>query len=301
MSIPYSHIHDDYKHLLDLDAERRIASLDEDVWINYPKSDSVIQLLNRIINMPKKPRMQGLLIIGEAAIGKTSIVNRFAQMHPDVTFEDEDRITHVQRPVIQAVMQNSDERELYIAILETFLTPFRKNDTRLKLKYQAISLMRACHVKMLILDEIHNLLRGTPVQQRSIMDVLKNLSNELMIPIVGVGVHEAALVLGSEPQLASRFDIARLPLWDMDKNFRALLVAFEKRLPLKKPSHIDRKEKATLIYQYCQGNLGDLHRLLVECSKSAIERGLEEITVDLIKENQWVMRSNKQRAREIPL
>lgn len=301
MNRTYPHIHEDYRHLMSLDDEQRIISLDNNFWINYPTSDKIMQLLNRLINMPKKPRMQGLLIIGEANMGKTSIVNQFAALHPDSTTEDDMEITRAHRPVIHAVMQSSEEKELYVAVLEKFWVPHRKTDPAIKLKYQMISLMRECNVKMLILDEIHNLLRGTATKQRIIMDTIKNLSNELMIPIVGVGIQEAALILSSDPQHASRFDIVRLPKWEMDKNFRAMLNAFEARLPLKHPSGLSQKDKAPLLYNICKGNLGDLHRLLVECSIQAIIKGTETITVDLIMEAKWVMRSDRKKAREIPI
>lgn len=301
MSVSYSHLHEDYRHLMMLDDEQRIAGLDKRVWIDYPTSDRIMQLLNRLINMPKKHRMQGLLVLGDANMGKTSIVRRFVELHPDTMVEDDMGITRAQRPVIYAEIQNSDEKELYVSVLEGFFAPHRKTDPTIKLKYQMISLMRECNVKMLILDEFHNLLRGTPAKQHIMMDILKTLSNELMIPIVGVGISKAATVLGKDPQLTSRFDIVRLPAWERDKNFRAMLNSLERRLPLKYPSNLSKKDKMPLLYKMCKGNLGDLHRLLIECSIEAIRQGTEIITVDLMSEVKWAMRSNEETAREIPI
>lgn len=299
MNNAFPHLHDDYKHLALLNDQERIESLHADMWINYPRSEKIIQLLGQMMNHPKKPRMQGLLIIGESNIGKTSLIHRFSQLYPDTTIEDDMEMTHVQKPVMHAVMRGSDEKDLYIAILEKFWTPFRPTDPKVKLRHQLMMLMRECNVKILILDEIHNLLRGSAVKQRIMMDTIKNLSVELMIPIVGVGTKEAALILASDPQHTSRFDLVKLPNWEMDKNFRALLVAFEKRLPLKKPSHLDTKEKAPLLYKTSRGSLGDLHRLLIECSTYAIEQGIEEITVDIINKFKWVKPTDTRSAREI--
>jgi hypothetical protein len=159
--------------------------------------------------------------------------------------------------------------------------------------------MRECNVKMLIIDEIHHLLSGTPVQQRTVMQALKSLGNELMIPIVGIGIKNASLVLSSSPELASRFDLITLQKWELDKNFRGLLSAFEKRLPLRKASQLHEKEKATLLYTISGGNLGNLHRLLIECSTYAINEDVEEITVDIIKKFKWVKPTNSLSPREI--
>ncbi|MDD3770283.1 MAG: TniB family NTP-binding protein [Sulfuricurvum sp.] len=298
MSELYPHIHPDFQHLMLLDDERRIESLHEPLWINYPKSDHIIQYLGQMLRYPKKPRMQGVLIIGDSNIGKTSIINHFISLHPDSMMEDEFQTTRAYKPVIYAKMQTSEEKDLYISILQNFWSPFRSSDSLTKLRYQTISLMRECNVRMLILDEIQNLLRGTAMKQRIMMDAIKNLSNELMIPIIGAGTQEAVAVLSTEPQLNTRFDTITLPKWDMDKNFRAMIVALEKRLPLKKPSRLDTKEKALLIYKISRGNLGDLHRLLIVSTEYAIRHGIEEITVEVIKKHSWIMREDN-RAREI--
>lgn len=296
----YLHLHQNYKHLMELNDATRIASLDDNIWINYPKSDEVIQILEQALNRAqKKPRVQGLLLIGESNIGKTSIVNQFRIMHGDSSFIDAQEMTRASKPVIYALMKSSDEKDLYIGILERFFTSFRPTDPLAKLRHQALALMRECHVKMLILDEIQNLLRGTASKQRIIMDAIKNLSNELMIPIVGVGTKDAALILATDPQHTSRFDIVRLSKWELDKNFRGMLAAFEKRLPLKKPSSLDKKEKATLLYDISRGNLGDLHRLLIECTRYAIQHGIEEITEEIIEKYKWLKPTDTKSAREI--
>ena len=77
MSNSYTHLHEDFKHLMFLSDEKRIESLHENLWINYPLSDEIVQLMGQLMNRPKKPRMPGLLIIGESNIGKTSIIHRF--------------------------------------------------------------------------------------------------------------------------------------------------------------------------------------------------------------------------------
>lgn len=296
----YEHIHEDFKYLMNFSKEDRVKSLHEPLWINYPKTTEIIQLLKQIIDRPKKPRTQNLLIIGESNIGKTSIAIEFVKMFQSSTIEDEDGMSVIIRPVVLAqAPSKADEKGLYIAILEAFWTPFHSSDTLAKLRNQTMYLMRECNVKMLIIDEIHHLLSGTPVQQRTVMHALKSLGNELMIPIVGIGIKNASLVLSSSPELASRFDLITLSKWELDKNFRGLLSAFEKRLPLKKPSQLYEKEKATLLYTISGGNLGNLHRLLIECSTYAINEDIEEITVDIIKKFKWVKPTNSLSPREI--
>lgn len=103
-------------------------------------------------------------------------------------------------------------------------------------------------VKMLIIDEFHSLLVGTPRLQRQVMNAIKMLCNELQIPIVGVGTKDAIRVMHTDPQHASRFDVAELSVWKLNKEFQKLIFQFETILPLKKPSLLHKPELATKIH-----------------------------------------------------
>jgi hypothetical protein len=102
------------------------------------------------------------------------------------------------------------------------------------------------------------------------------------------GTKDAVRILHTDPQHASRFDVAELPVWRNDKEFKRLLGSFEKTLPLKKPSNLIEKEKADLIYSISDGNLGNVKRLIIECAIDAIKSGEETITIDAIKDKSWL-------------
>lgn len=296
----YEHLNEQTKNNLHLSKEDRIQSMHEPLWIEYPRTKEIISYLENLMDRPKKPRMQNLLIIGESNIGKTSIITEFEKKHQSYTLEDEDDMSIVVRPVLLALAPSkADEKGLYISILESFWTPFRTTDSLVKLRNQVYYLMRETNVKILVLDEMHHFLSGTPAQQRDVMNALKNIGNKLMIPIVGVGIKDASLILTSDPQLSSRFDLIKLTRWELDKNFRGLLKAFEKRLPLQKPSDLDSKEKATLLHLISRGNLGDLHRLLIECASYAINHNKEEISIEIINKFKWLKPTNSMTPREI--
>jgi thymidine kinase len=259
-------------------------------------------MLEYLMDKPTKPRMQNLLIIGESNIGKTSIISSFEQTHSSYTIENENNMSIIVRPVILTLASdNVDVKHLYISILESFWTPFNPADPLVKLRHQMFHLMQECNVKILIIDEVHHFLRGTPKQQRNVMDALKNIGNKLMIPLVCVGIKEAELIFTSDPQLSSRFDLIKLSRWELNKDFRALLNSFERRLPLKNASNLHEKDKATLLHLISQGNTGNLHRLLIECATYAINNRTEEITLDIINKFKWVKPTNSLTQREIPL
>ena len=119
------------------------------------------------------------------------------------------------------------------------------------------------------------------------MNAIKFLCNELRIPIVGVGTRVAVNVLHTDPQHASRFEVAVLPLWKLDPAFQALLVGFEKTLPLKQRSKLAGKEMTQQLHTISTGNLGNLRELLVACARKAIETGTEQITPEIVKSMRW--------------
>lgn len=302
MTEQYTHLHESVHEVILQGKQERIDFMNHPLWINHNRSTQVIQVLNQLLRSPKKPRMRNLLMIGEPNIGKTSLVKYYSSLHPSYTDEDEEGVSRANIPliVIDAPVLDS-EKALYVSILEQFWTPFNPEHTPLRLRNQVISLMRECNVRMLVIDEFHNLLTFAASKRLKTLGMLKTLGNELMIPIVAVGIHDATTLINSDPQMASRFDTLTIPRWDLDKNFRGLLLAFEKRLPIRKASNLHEKEKTVLLHNISQGNTGDLHRLLIECATYAIENEIEEITTSVIQNFSWVKPTRASYSRQLQI
>jgi len=280
------HIHEGFRAVLELGQEERIRFLHEPRWIGYPRAKLILDDMAALMRMPKIPRMRNMLIVGDSNNGKTKVIERFKELHGEgYVSEDSQSI----RPVIVVESPPSaDEKGLYVSILSQFWSPYKKNGTVTELRYDAISRLRLCKAEILIIDEIHSLLIGPSAKLRMVMNTVKMLCNELRIPIVGVGTRDAVRVLYSDPQHASRFDVYSLPLWKLDPEFQTLLAGFESVLPLKRPSDLASPDMATLLHDICEGNLGDLHRLLIECSKVAIQSGQECINREVVTSKAWV-------------
>lgn len=276
----YDHIRPEYRHVAAWSNDDRIQFTKVPIWIRYPRANDVLQLLDDLLKTPQRPRMPNLLIVGESNNGKTTLVQHFAEAHEGYVDDNDEPV----KPVVVA-QASTDEKDIYRSVLDRLAAPIKYTATASALRYQAIHMLRYCHTKMLIIDEIHSLLAQPPMKQRQAMNAVKFMCNELRIPVVGVGTSEAVQVLHTDPQHASRFDVAKLPVWPLNKAFQQLLVSFELHLPLRKPSHIHRT--AGPVHSICGGNIGDLHRLLTDCAIQAIKSGSEQITMDIIQENSW--------------
>ena len=286
MEKQYEYVHEKFRHLVTASNQERTEFLDEPRWVGYAVANKIIDNLVSLMNKPKRPRMFNLLVVGDSNNGKTTLIRHFYDLYGR-GFVDSQSDGVI--PVLLAESPPSaNEKELYISLLERFCIPYRATDSIAKLRYQTIHLFREFKVKMLIIDEFHSLLIGTPRQQRQVMNAIKMLCNELQIPIVGVGTRDAIRVLHTDPQHASRFDVAELPTWKLDKEFQKLLFQFQGILPLKKCSNLQSPELATKIHTISGGNLGNIHRLLTACAVEAITTGTEQITLDIIEHNAWV-------------
>jgi hypothetical protein len=282
----YAHIHPEFRHIPGLPARERIAFMDQPRWIGYPVASRILETLRSLMEKPSRPRMPNLLIVGEPNNGKTTLVRRFYQLHGEGYLDENAQPV---RPVILTeAPPSADEKGFYISILERFRAPYRATDPVPKLRYQVIHQLRYCRTRILLIDEFHSLLTGSAHKQREVMNAVKLLCNELMIPVVGIGTREAVGVLHMDPQHASRFDVATLPLWELNQEFQRLLVSFEQILPLRKPSRLHQPELALALHSISGGNLGDLYRLLVACATGAIESGREHIDKGIIESKAWL-------------
>jgi len=282
--IDYSHIHKNFRHIALLPNNERIAFIDTPRWIGYSRANEVIEVMQGLMNKVKQHRMPNLLLIGDSNNGKTTIIQDFAERFGE-SYSDE----HLVVPVclIQAP-PSANEKDLYISLIDYFALPYRSSDSAGVLRAQAVHTLRETHVKILIIDEVHSMLTGTARQQRLIMNAIKYLCNALQLPIVLSGTKDAVRILHTDPQHASRFDVAELPLWQNDKEFRRLVGSFERILPLKKPSNLTETSVLNLIYSISGGNIGNIKRLINECAIEAIESGEERITSKMIEDRSWL-------------
>ena len=282
----YEHLDPDLRHVLGLSDQERLAFLERSILLRYPAGDEILKRLERLLEMPKRPRMGNLLIVGESNNGKTTLIEKFHSVHGQSSINSDNEPV---KPIIVAESPPSaDEKSLYLSLLDRFHAPHRTTAPATQLRFQAIHLLRQCHTRMLIIDEFHSLLTGTARKQAEVMNAIKFLCNELQIPIVGVGTHVAVSVLHTDPQHASRFEVAVLPRWKLDPAFQKLLVGFQRTLPLKRPSNLAGKEMAKELHVISTGNLGNLRELLVGCARKAIEKGTERITPEIVKSMSWL-------------
>lgn len=208
--IDLSHLLPAVQGLARLPADERIQRLRADRWIGYPRAVEALNRLETLYAWPNKQRMPNLLLIGPTNNGKSMIVEKFRRTHPASSDADQE---HIPVLVVQMPSEPSVIR-FYVALLAAMGAPLRPRPRLPEMEQLALALLRKVGVRMLVIDELHNVLAGNSVNRREFLNLLRFLGNELRIPLVGVGTRDAYLAIRSDDQLENRFEPMMLPLWE---------------------------------------------------------------------------------------
>ncbi|HAE8483189.1 TniB family NTP-binding protein, partial [Citrobacter freundii] len=155
--------------------------------------------------------------------------------------------------------------------------PLRPRPRLPEMEQLALALLRKVGVRMLVIDELHNVLAGNSVNRREFLNLLRFLGNELRIPLVGVGTRDAYLAIRSDDQLENRFEPMMLPVWEANDDCCSLLASFAASLPLRRPSPIATLDMARYLLTRSEGTIGELAHLLMAAAIVAVESGEEAI------------------------
>lgn len=296
MSASYAHLHATVRPLADKDAASCIWHIRMDRWIGYARADAAIEALEELLDFPQRTRMPNLLLVGPTNNGKTMIVEKFRRAYPSIEAADnESRVASV--PVLSVQMPSGpDEIRFFAAILDQLGMPYDNRARLVALQDAAVRTMRLTGVRMLVIDELHNLLSGSRSRQRQLLNLLRWLGNELRIPLVGVGTGEALQAINSDDQLVSRFEPFMLPLWTEGDAYRRLLGTLEAVLPLRRPSNLTDPALSAKILTAAEGVLGEVIAIVNRSAVLAVKTGHEAISARLIDDIRFIPLSERRRA-----
>lgn len=212
-----------------------------------------------------------LVIIGDTGTGKTTLIENFVQSLPRVEHPEftEVPVLYVEVPARCSV------KMLAALMLRTLGSPFWNRGDEVDRTDQLVTLLKACKVRMIIIDEVNHLAdRGSEKSHYHVGDWIKQLIRSSRLPIVLAGTPAAEILWNTNEQLADRFreQIVLQPLGMEGNKFwelRSVLGAFlglMKGIPC---IEITEEAHARRIAFATAGRLRDVRRLLVRAVEIA--------------------------------
>ncbi|KFG90091.1 TniB [Sphingobium herbicidovorans NBRC 16415] len=287
MTAIYEHLFPMYREQAGLPDQDRIDWLRRDRWISLPQADAALERLEDLLTYPQRGRMPCLLLFGSTGMGKSEIVNRFAEMHSPA-YDVSSGIAAMPVVVVQMPPEPSDE-EFYIELLRAMNYADLGHFTARGLRALAHRCLAEFGVKILILDEIDKMLAGTPRQQRVFLNTVRFLTNDLRIPIVCAGTEDARIAVLTDPNLADRFGAFELVPWRNDHALRQLMASFSGLLPLQRPSVLDVQDVRQRVLALTGGITGRIFRLVEAAAIAAIRNGREMIDASSLDDDDLLL------------
>jgi hypothetical protein len=281
-----AHLRPETRHLALLPAAERLAGMPANRWIGYTRASQAITLLGRMLERePGRIRPRNLLIVGATNNGKTAIAERFLRDHPQGPSENGEQEVF---PVLLVQMPPSPTvGRLYAAILAGLGVPGALHPRLPDREGAALYLLRRVECRMLMLDELHNLLAAPIQRQRELLNLLRYLGNELRIPLACLGTREAYLAIRTDDQLENRFEPFLLPLWEDGPELGRLLASFEAVLPLREPSGLGLPAMCAMILRRSEGTIGEVAALLAAAAEAALLGGQERIDAAAVERAEY--------------
>lgn len=292
----FSHLGEKAREALALSDEERVQYIQRNRWIGYQRATKAIAELEALLVHPRSDRMPCKLIVGESNNGKTMIAKRFMKLHPASENPEGDRIT---APVLLVNAPPApDENRFYSNILDAVFAPYRSSDIAGKKYSQVIRTLRNIGTRMLIIDDIHDILAGHLTKQQQMLNAVRLLGKELEMSIVSTGIKTAVRAIQSDIQLRNRFEPIPLPKWQMDDEYLRLLASFERMLPLKRPSALTETSLAAKILGMGEGLLGEIATVLRKAAEHGVRSGAERIDAKVLDKIGWTAPSDRKRVAE---
>lgn len=277
----YSHLDPKTQAWLELPDLERANRMLIDRFITHERLQPIMDHIDFLRFSPPKSRASGLVVSGLPGSGKTMIARAIERRYPPIAAEGSKAAS---LPVLTIEMTGAREaRALYDRILTELGVPDPKRYVGSDRERMVLKLCRAANLRLLVVDEIQDILTSTARQQRIALDTIKFLMNQLSLPVLALGTAQAPDAMQVDEHLNARFTYRSLPVWKQDPYLVNFLDALERVLPLKQPSQLSSLPITTALLRLSDGVLDPMMRLITYAAAHAVESGTEQITPQLLE------------------
>lgn len=280
-SSKYPHLALDIEEIADKSAEERIRHIKKKkIWINFTEAKAIYSRMVDLLETKDVDQPGHMAILGDSGSGKSYTFDKFVpamlSKHADIA-NSIVPVLRVQHPV------EPKEGRLYDSILAAARVPSRTNLNAAKKQNLVTKIIAELGIKMILIDDAHDAIEGTERQQKMFLTVLRNLAISTDTILVYAGLPTFETLLTHDLQMKRRVEIYRLPVWGKSKAFANFLDAYERRLPLRKPSNLKSENTVYELHEMSNGVLDFITKILKDAACSAISSGVERIDRELLR------------------
>ena len=277
-------------------------------WVGHTRAEAVLGRLNQLfVYGPGRVRPPNALLVAPSNNGKSTLIERFRRDHAAPPDAGEGADAEVIPVVIVQMPSDPTISRFYTALLDELgaagVRRHGRSASKTDLERFAMDVLRGVQTRVLVIDELHNLLAGARNTRLEFLNLLRYLGNTLRIPLIGVGTRDAHLAIRTDPQLENRFEPITLPLWEADVETATLIMSFAASLPLRRPSSdLCRMSVLRDIVARTGGTIGEMMALLRAAAVTAIASGEEAITRPVLEQSGYFGPSERRARldRELP-
>lgn len=262
----------------------RIAEV-EKLLVHYPRFKDCLKRIEkcfRLSGVTAEPPC--LAIVGESGMGKTTIMDKFASLHP--------RKVHKEGTEIPVLVASVPSKPSVKALVESLLyelgDPLYMRGSAEEKTTRLIHLIKKCRVRLILLDEFQHFVdRANKNVPHEVADWLKRTIDKAQVAVVVFGLERCTEVFKVNEQLRGRFS-ARILLkpfsWEDEDGrtmFRGFLRAIEKQLSMQVVPRLSSLDLAYRFHYASAGHLRPLMKIIRGAVHEAVETNQNQLDMDL--------------------
>jgi hypothetical protein len=244
-------------------------------FVPYPLATRILRLLVSRVVHPNPFRPLGALLLGDPANGKSFLLRALRGQITEMFSDGSD--PEVVPTVFFDAPSGATRYMLFNSLAEAVGVPLPSRGGPDRFLGKLLDALHGRQVKVILVDELNNLLSGPTNHQRRILDDLKTFSNKLGIPVIIAGTTRAFHAVQTDRQYLDRWPPLLLPNWAMGKDFLGLLLCLETEMGVAEGTYTAR-EPSELILKLSTGLIGRVVQVLNDSFQDAQESGSEGVT-----------------------
>lgn len=270
-----------------VDIKRRLSEF-PNIWIKTKELNSILKLVaHKIEFVTLTQEAQGVLVVCESGGGKTALTRELGRLYPDVDLEDSTQ----RQMVLMDIPSTCSKATLAKALLHALKDPAWESGKATENLARAIKLIRTCSVKILAVDNFHDIPERRDVKGvRAIGNWFRDLLDKVPVVFVALGTKEAKEVRLNNFQVRRRVMATKhinyftLDTFEGRLAWKTMMKDIDDALPLAEASGLEKLPLSGLLFQASNGVFDYLITLLKYALPLAVRRGAERIEISDFEE-----------------